>query len=399
MKFESIAYLGLGLNQLEYIQAAKDLGYYIIGFDGDKNAVCKNLCDVSYRIRIDNHPKIVDELKAYENLIGCVSEQTDNALMSVGVVNSVFNLLGPSLELVKSIKQKFHQRLRCRELKVNQPDFIFYDLRQDFSAVAEKFVKKYQNLVIKPCEGQSSIGVISIAREALLNCNSADLFHDLSETSGTNSFLIEEFVNGSDISIEGFVYKSKITVLAICHKTKFENNPMVDKALIVAPYEVNKHKLEYQLTDQLVKGFDLNNGFFHIEAKKIGNSLSLIEWTPRGCGARLSSILLSKMYDENIPRIRVGMLKNNYQLPKLRYPENVGLLQFFESEITDLESLHTNIKKYVTRYILCLDYFDIKNVLIKKNPILDGRSRPGNIIAIGTKETIQSLSTQLSIFK
>ena len=163
MQFQSVAFLGLGLNQIEYVQAAKNLGYYIIGFDGDENAVCKNLCDESYNIKIDNHQDIVEILKNYKNLTGCISEQTDNALMSIGVVNSTFNLSGPSLNVVKSIKDKLYQRIKCRELGVEQPNFCFYKSKQNFFSVAKTFITQYQNMVIKPCEGQSSIGVISVS--------------------------------------------------------------------------------------------------------------------------------------------------------------------------------------------------------------------------------------------
>jgi biotin carboxylase len=394
MQFQSVAFLGLGLNQLEYVQAAKNLGYYIIGFDGDENAVCKNLCDESYNLRIDNHQDIVEILKNYENLTGCISEQTDNALMSIGVVNSAFNLLGPSLNVVKSIKDKLYQRIKCRELGVEQPNFCFYKSKQNFFSVAKTFITQYQNMVIKPCEGQSSIGVISVSRKELLNCNYEELFENLSELSGTKSFLVEEFVGGDDISIEGFVYQSQVHVLAISHKTKFENNPMVDKILKVMPYAKDKHKSEYQLAEKLIKGFNLNNSFFHIEAKKNGDSLSLIEWTPRGCGARLSSILLSKMYGENIPAIRIGMLKNNYELPILKSPINEGLLQFFDHEILNIESLNSNIQKYTKDYVLYINNRHSNHVL-DKHSLADARSRPGSIIAIGSKNNLKSLSIQI----
>ena len=171
MNFESIIFLGLGFNQLEYIQAAKNLGYHIIGFDGDKNAVCKNICDVTYCIRIDEHLKIADQLKVHKNLVGCVSEQTDSALRTVGVINSMFNLSGPTQDVVKFIKNKSYQRIKCRELKINQPNFISYNVKQNFLKEVGPFIKHYKKFVIKPVEGQSSIGVTPISREEILNCN------------------------------------------------------------------------------------------------------------------------------------------------------------------------------------------------------------------------------------
>ena len=396
MKLRSVVCLGLGLNQLEYVQAAKNMGYHIIGFDSDENAICRNLCDESYSVRIDNYSEIVEILVSYENLVGCISEQTDNALLSVGAVNSAYNLRGPSLYLVHSIKDKFNQRVKCKKLGVEQPDFCLYEPKQNFLSVAEAFISQYKNVVIKPTEGQSSIAVRSFSKEMILECNSEELFKNLMEISCAKQFLIEEFVSGDDISIEGFVYQSEVHILAISHKTKFEKNPMVDNILQVIPYGEHEHAPEYELPCKLVRGFGLNNSFFHIEAKKNGDSLSLIEWTPRGCGARLSSVLLSKMYDENMAAIRIGMLRDNYELPALECLDNIGLLQFFDHQNIQMDILHSGIEKYTKNYVLHINNSCSSDVLGRHDQLLDGRGRPSNIIAVGTNEIIESLSTHMS---
>jgi len=392
MEFQSIAFLGLSLNQLDYIQAAKNLGYNIIGFDSDTNAPCHNLCNVSFPIRIDNHKLIIKELVKAENLIGCISEQTDNALLSIGIVNSTFNLLGPSHEIVENIKNKSLQRQKCKTLNIKQPDFVFCNTSDEFSKLVFKFLDKYKNIVVKPFEGQSSIGVKSISNYEFNAHELVNLYNDLSLTSGSKNFLIEEFVNGDDISIEGLVFQSKIHILAICHKTKCQSNPMVDKTLKVFAYNLTNHKLEFQLAKKLVQGFGLDNSFFHIEAKK-KSSLSLIEWTPRGCGSRLSSVLLSRLYKKNIPVIRVSMFLKNYEFPKFSKPKDIGLLYFFDKDIASIEVLHSNIRRHIQEYDLDINF---KNLSYNsKKIILDGRSRLGNIIAIGSKVKIKNLYEEL----
>ena len=396
MKPRSVVCLGLGLNQLEYVQAAKNMGYHIVGFDSDENAICRNLCDDSYSVRIDSYSEIVEILIRYENLVGCISEQTDNALLSVGAVNSAYDLWGPSLDLVQAIKNKFNQRVKCKKLGVEQPGFCLYQLEQDFLSVAEAFIRQFKNVVIKPTEGQSSIAVRAFSKKMILESDSVELFKNLVEVSGARQFLIEEFVSGDDISIEGFVHQSQIHILAISHKTKYAKNPMVDNILQVIPYREAEHVPEYELASKLVRGFSLNNSFFHIEAKKNGDSLSLIEWTPRGCGARLSSILLSKMYNRDMAAIRVGMLRDNYEPPVLKSVDNIGLLQFFDHKNTHIDALHSGIEKYTKNYVLHVNDSCSRDFLGGHSQLLDGRSRPSNIIAVGNKEIIESLSTHMS---
>tara|TARA_B100000963_G_scaffold40710_1_gene30304 strand:- start:4729 stop:5907 length:1179 start_codon:yes stop_codon:yes gene_type:complete len=386
---QSIIFLGLSLNQLEYIQAAKNLGFHIIGFDGNFNAECRNLCDVSFTEKINNHETIINILKNYDNLIGCVSEQTDNGLITLGEINSFFNLCGPSLETVRLIKDKSLQRVKSQELNINQPEFISYNLSNNFLDKDNKeFIQKNKKIIIKPFEGQSSIGVIARENKELLNCDINSLFNNLSNISGSNNFLIEQFIEGEDISIEGFVYQSDIYILAICTKTKFEDNPMVDKILKVFPYIKSIHFLEFQLAEKLIRGFRLDNSFFHIEAKKSNDSLSLIEWSPRGCGARLSSILLSKLYKTDLAKIRIDILKGNKIMPKFQNLNKIGLLQFFNYEINDLDYFHKNINEYTKDYILYTNNEHHK----KKIDLTDGRNRMGNIIAIASRNEIQCIS-------
>ena len=386
---QSIIFLGLGLNQLEYIQAAKNQGYHLIGFDGNLNAECRNLCDVSFTEKINNYETIINILKNFDNIIGCVSEQTDNGLITVGKINSFFDLCGPSLETVRLIKDKSLQRVKSRKLNINQPDFISYNSSNNFLDKDNKeFIQKYKKIIIKPFEGQSSIGVIARENKELLSCDTNSLFNNLSNLSGSDNFLIEQFIEGEDISIEGFVYQSNVFILAICTKTKFEDNPMVDKILKVFPYDKSIHLLELQLAEKLIRGFSLDNSFFHIEAKKSNNSLSLIEWSPRGCGARLSSILLSKLYKIDLAKIRIDILKGNHMMPKFQNFNKIGLLQFFNYEINDLDFFHENIKKYTKDYILYTNNDHLK----KKINLTDGRNRAGNIIAIASRNEIQYLT-------
>ncbi len=387
----SIVFVGLGHNQLDYVQAAKNYGFHIIGFDSNINGTSRSLCNDSFKIKIDDHKEIIRVLKNFKNLKGCVSEQTDNGLLSVGKINSYFNLNGPSFKQMQSIKNKSLQRLQSKMLNITQPDFITHNSENFFHNKANKiFINKYKKLIIKPFEGQSSIGVISISRNELLNSKSDILFNNLSKISEGKNFLIEEFVVGEDISIEGFVYQSKVYILAVCTKTKSEVNPMVDRILKVFPYKEIEHKLEKKLAEKIITGFKVDNTFFHIEAKKNSNTLSLIEWSPRGCGSRLSSVLLSKLYKLDIPMLRVGMFTKNYRVPAFKNYKDIGLLQFFNYDIHNLGLLHSNISKCTNEYALQIN----KKKISKK--IRDARDRSWNIIAIAPVNKINYLSNYLS---
>lgn len=395
MNTEIVAFLGLGTNQLEYLLAAKNMGYFVIGFDGDGSAPCRNLCDESYSITIDKYEKIIGVLKHYKILVGCVSEQTDSGLLSVGAINSAFSLPGPTFDLVASVKNKFFQRRKCETLGVRQPDFCLYEIDRDFKGVAADLLGRHERFILKPCEGQSSIAVRAFSKQELMRCNKKELFADLRSKSGSERFLIEEYIVGEDISIEGFVYNSKTVILAVTSKTKYFENPFVDNVLRVHPYCALEHELESDLVRKIVTGYSLNNSFFHIEAKRHSGGLTLVEWTPRGCGARLSSVLLSKMYGEDMAALRVRMLKRDRGIPKLACLGNIGLLQFFNHRNIETNLLQRVIEKYTMRYALCLSNKAHNQLGESGAQIADGRSRTGSLIAVGTAKQIESLSIEM----
>ena len=75
-------------------------------------------------------------------------------------------------------------------------------------------------------------------------------------------------------------------------------------------------------------------------------------------------------------------------MPKFQNFNKIGLLQFFNYEINDLDSFHENIKKYTKDFILYINNDHLK----KKINLTDGRNRTGNIIAIASRNEIQCIS-------
>ena len=92
-----IVFLGLGINQIEFIEAAKSLGYKIIGFDRREPSYCREICDHYYQVAINKKYAVQEIVSNFTNIIGCISEQTDTALETVGFIITAFVFLFATL--------------------------------------------------------------------------------------------------------------------------------------------------------------------------------------------------------------------------------------------------------------------------------------------------------------
>lgn len=156
-----IVFLGLGINQIEFIEAAKSLGYKIIGFDRREPSYCHEICDHYYKVEISKKYAVQEIVSNFTNIIGCISEQTDTALETVGFINSKLGLCGPTQFLTSIIRNKYLQRKSAESFGIAQPKFLLHKNRPEFLTEFENEFFNVDEVVIKPVVGQSSIGLFN----------------------------------------------------------------------------------------------------------------------------------------------------------------------------------------------------------------------------------------------
>lgn len=277
----SIVALGLNENQESYITQCKSLGYHLIGFDRDRNAKCVPYCDEYYNLSIDSIEIILGKLKG-RRVIGILSEQTDSGLITVGRLNSEFSLLGLTYEASQLIRDKYQQRRFIEQHKL---------IKQPIFALANEVSVKLKNFTYvlkKPRSGQSSSGVGLTKLE--------DIVSD-------NTHIYEEFVRGIDFSLDG-IFQDKVYVSAYCVKEKFHDT-FVDKTLFAS---INAPTELVNFIENTLTKLNVNNVFFHAEFKKYNNTFYLVEFTTRGGGSGLSTIVASYLTGLNMDAARIDLL-------------------------------------------------------------------------------------------
>ena len=196
---------------------------------------------------------IFQALKTNKNILGCISEQTDTALETVGYINSEFSLKGPQYNETKMIKNKILQRFKASENGIPQPVFAEYEKN---SLSLEKFKHHFsgvKHLIVNQGLDNPSRGVSEFETKKVIDAleKSVDPFRVLHEKY--IDLIIEEKIDGEDVSVDGFILNTGVFITIICKKIK---HPLtLDRILIAHPVNIIQDVEIIKFTSQLVRGF------------------------------------------------------------------------------------------------------------------------------------------------
>lgn len=122
----------------------------------------------------------------------------------------VLGLVGlPVKASYKSSRNKLLMRQRCKQSGISQPYFDVFNL--DNPVVVSSFLEKYSQAVIKPLYGGSSVGVFKIDQKSDLEevfetiRKEMEIEPDNAFKDYSSGFLLEEYIEGEMISMDGLV--------------------------------------------------------------------------------------------------------------------------------------------------------------------------------------------------
>jgi biotin carboxylase len=150
-------------------------------------------------------------------------------------------------------------------------------------------------VVCKPLMGFAGSGVILAANEEGLRRALKSItrlsklvmrrFYDTDEKLG--KVLLQSFLAGEEVSVDGFVEGGKVSIVAIADKPDVSRGPVFPDHIYLMPSQVAgnvKNRLE-DLTRQAIAALGLDNSVFHLEARMMDGEPHIIEVAARiGCG-------------------------------------------------------------------------------------------------------------------
>ncbi|WP_035587197.1 ATP-grasp domain-containing protein [Hippea jasoniae] len=201
-KIKTILILGAGIEQAAAIKIARDIGLRVIAVDGNPNAIGLRLSDVGIVADIKDSEKMIEIGKKY-NINGVFTHAVEIPQV-VAKVAKVLGLPGLDPQAAERATNKL-KRIQClKEYGINVPKFEY---ARDLAEAKRKVKKIGFPCVVKPIDNAGARGVKKISHVVELESSFEEV---LSYAKQERKVLIEEFLDGKQISTESVIYNGRI---------------------------------------------------------------------------------------------------------------------------------------------------------------------------------------------
>ena len=302
--------LGAGFMQGVAIRAARALGCTVIAADGNPSAVCAAEADEFVCIDLKDTARLIDYARYLQQNGGldAVFTAATDFSAAVAAIAAACGLRGHTLEAALNATDKVRMRECFRKAGVPSPAFIELTAA-DLAAPANTLERRIGELagrfplVVKPVDNMGARGCSLVKNLSELRKAAATAL----QYSRSGRVIVEEYIEGSEFSIEGLVFGGLLYVTALADRHIFFPPYFIEmghtipsecsQALadeVISVFERGVRALG--LTDGAVKGDILvrNGKAFvgEIAARLSGGYMS--GWTvPYSCGLDITSAALT----------------------------------------------------------------------------------------------------------
>ena len=282
---KKIMVLAAGLLQIDVIEKAKSMGYYVLAVDGNPKAPGFNVADKAICADIVNEETML-KIARDEHVDGVIHPCSEVSMAVMGRINDELGLSGISREQAICATNKHLMRKAFEKGNAPSPKSI---LAQDAEDAWSRLQNEFDtDAILKPSRNSGSRGIAKVSR----NMDKGDFIRAYDEAlseSRDHSVLIEQFIEGPEVSIEMIVWRGDIHVLTV-----------TDKKTTGAPHFVELGHNQpscFSATDVEtlkaaavagVRALGVNNCACHAEAKLMNGKAYLME-----VGARLGGDFIS----------------------------------------------------------------------------------------------------------
>jgi biotin carboxylase len=276
--------LAAGPLQIPALTGAREMGIRTIALDGNPDAAGFPLADAHYVVDIRSH-SAVEQIARKERINGIMTLCTD---MPVRVVASVGQSLGLPTLTSEAAANATDKRLMRRAFVARNAPSVHFNEVDDFDAAVLAAKRIGYPVAIKvPCSSGSR-GVFQAGNDAELHIG----FCAARRYEAVQGLLIEEWIQGPELSVEGMCHHGDITIVQLTDKCVFSGPFPVESGhtqpSTLAPAAQNAIR---EATVSGVQALGLDNCAFHAELKFSNRGPRIIEIGARLGGDRISTHL------------------------------------------------------------------------------------------------------------
>jgi biotin carboxylase len=250
----------------------------------------------------------------------------DTGVVVAAVAGQKLGLPSNDPDAARATRDKAVMRRRLELGEVPQPRWATVDPSDNADTVAESIGFP---LVIKPLALSAGQGVIRVERPEDLT-ESAERSRAIIRSTGqvNETLLVESYMEGSEVAVEGLVANGNLLALAIFDKPVESVGKGFEETILITPsrHEESVQTEILRVAAQAVRSLGLSQGPVHIELIISGEKVRVVEVAGRSigglCSRSLSFGLMDTSLESLILRNAIGRDK-----PELRRsPEASGVL-------------------------------------------------------------------------
>lgn len=363
--------------QLPWMRYLKNKGHQIVLADPNENPPCAAMADIHIRCDARDVEGIYREVQNRGLKIDFVtSEQTDVSTQTVAALSTMLGTYANSPEAVERFANKVVNRAFVAGIDASRmPAFRKVYKLED----AMQFLREFPgDAMLKPADAQSSRGISRIAAgcdEATLNTALKEAF---SQTP-LDYILIEEFITGSEITVEGIMTPEGHHTLAISAKKHFRTGIASDLQY-PAHLDAALEKALIVFHNDIITKTGLQFGVTHAEYMVNAQGFYLVEMASRGGGTLIPSDIVPHVSGVPVYDTLYAMqMQEKVMVKPLSEPRH-GLLHFFEFPAGKVQAIHGLVEAALIPGVHALELeFAVGDTL---KPAGDDRGRQGFAILL-----------------
>ena len=280
-----------GFPQIALIEELKSRGITVLLADYYANPVAKPYADAFFQVSTLDVPAIT-ALARNEKVDFLITACTDQALLTVAQVSEILGLpCYIDYQTALNVTNKSYMKKMFEEHGVSTAKHIVA-----MELDVEKLTGMRYPLIVKPADCNSSKGVKKVYNAEELAIG----FEEASKLSRTKTVIIEEYIEGLEITVDVQVENGKAHVLSKAYSDKIADD---DKFVIFRTrYPVAEkncvHKQIEETAQQIADAFGLENSMMLIQMISDGERVYVLEFSARtGGGVKYRLIKMVSGFD------------------------------------------------------------------------------------------------------
>lgn len=282
------------IKKINTFQAAKKLGLDVTVIGLELPEWAKPYVDNYYYANTYDIEETINIIKEKNIEFDGVITFWDRDVVPVAIIANEFGVIGCGIEAAKRARNKFKMREALKINNVPHPEYMLVRNTEDVTEVCKKMNFP---VIIKPVGASASKGVFKVEKPSDLKnaFNTLKKYatpdNDMMFSFDYGDYIVEEFMEGEEVSVEGIISNGDIYIVGITEKKVDEHFEEYSHAF-PARLSSDVENSIIEITKASIKAMELDNCGFHAEIKITDGGCKIVEVNGRIAGDFLPSHLI-----------------------------------------------------------------------------------------------------------